>query len=175
MRKYRKPIKDEDREITDPERAKKKTFDRAVNLLTFRPRSIEEIRIRLLEKAWTNEEIVAGVIEKLKEYNYLNDEEFAASFASSKLRQKAIGKRRLEQDLYRKKLDKETIRTAIESAYEENPEEELIARAIEKRLRTKGAPETHNERQNFFGYLVRLGFSYDLIRGKMDRLGKEEI
>jgi len=169
MKRFKKPIKDEDRVIKNLERSKRKTFDRAVNLLTFKPRSINEMRSRLLEKIWTNEEIVDSVIEKLKKYNYLNDEEFATSFAASKLRQKALGKRRLQQDLYRKKIDKVTIEKALETAFEENPEEELIARAIEKRLRTKGKPETRNEKQNFFGYLVRLGFSYDLIKDEIDK------
>ena len=172
MRKFKKPIKDEDRIIKDEDRSRKKTFDRAVNLLAFKPRSTEEMRVRLLEKPWTNDEIVGEVIEKLKHYNYLNDEEYAYSFASSKLRQKPIGKRRLEEDLYRKKLDKTTIKRAVERAFDETPEEAIIDRAVEKRLRSKGAPETHNERQNFFGYLVRLGFEYDLIREKMDELPK---
>ncbi len=172
MRKFRQPIKDEDRVITNPERSKRKTFDRAVNLLTFKPRSVEEMRTRLLEKVWTNKEIVDQVIKKLEEYNYLNDEQFAVSFASSKLRQKAVGRRRLEQDLRKKKLDKESVDKAIETAYGEFPEDEIIDRAIEKRLRTKGAPQNYNQRQNFFGYLVRLGFEYDLIRQKMDDLPK---
>ncbi len=160
--------------IKDPERSRQKTFDRAVNLLTFKPRSIGEMRTRLLEKIWTNEEIVDEVIEKLKEYNYLNDEQFAASFASSKLRQKPIGKRILEQDLKKKNIDSETIDKALELVFEETPEEEMIDQAIAKRLRIKGAPETHNDRQNFFGYLVRLGFEYDLIREKMDDLPEQE-
>jgi regulatory protein len=174
MRKFKKPIKDEDRVIKNPERSKRKTFDRAVNLLTYRPRSIEELRTRLLEKVWTNEEIVDGVIEKLKEYNYLNDEQFATSFAASKIRQKAVGRRRLRQDLRRKKLDNETIAKAIENAFEEIPEEEVIDRAVAKRLRIKGIPETQNEKKNFFAYLMRQGFEYDLIRTKMDELPEPE-
>lgn len=172
MHKIKKPIKDEDRVIKDPERSKRKTFDRAVNLLTFRPRSTEELRARLLEKVWTNDEIVSEVIEKLKRYNYLNDEEYAYAFASSKLRRKAIGKRRLSQDLFRKKLDKDVIKVAVDRAFDETPEEGLIDRAIDKRLRTKGHPETHNDKQNFFGYLVRLGFEYDLIQEKIREFQK---
>lgn len=174
MRKFKKPIKDEDRIIKDPERSRQKTFDRAVNLLTYKPRSIEELRERLLEKVWTNQEIVDGVIEKLKEYNYLNDEQFATSFAASKIRQKAVGKRRLQQDLRRKKLDNETIEKALENAFEEVPEDEIIDRAVAKRLRIKGIPATQNDKKNFFGYLMRQGFDYDLIRQKMDELPKPE-
>ena len=172
--KYRKPIKDEDRVIKNPERSRQKTFDRAVNLLTYKPRSIAELRERLLEKPWTNEEIVDRVIEKLKEYNYLNDEEFATNLAASKIRSKAYGKRRLTQDLRRKKLDSETIEKALENAFEETPEEDVIDRAIAKRLRIKGIPETPNDKRNFFGYLMRQGFDYDLIRRKMDGIAKTD-
>ncbi len=175
MRKFKKPIKDEDRVIKNPDRSRQKTFDRAVNLLTYKPRSIEELRERLLEKIWTNEDIVEGVIEKLKEYNYLNDEQFATNFAASKIRQKAVGRRRLEQDLYRKKLDKETIQKAIDNAFEEHPEDEIIERAIEKRLRIKGIPETQNDKKNFFAYLMRQGFNYDLIREKMENIESNDV
>ena len=53
------------REI-NPEKARQKTFDRAVNLLTYKPRSIAELRERLLEKDWTTAEIVDSVLDKLK-------------------------------------------------------------------------------------------------------------
>jgi regulatory protein len=172
MRRYKPPIKDEERVIKDPAKSRQKTFDRAVNLLTYKQRSIEELRTRLLEKAWTNQEIVDSVIEKLEEYNYLDDDVYAYNLASSKLRQKPIGKRRLMQDLSTKKLDKQVIETAVERAFEEIPEDEQIKRAVEKRLRIKGKPETQNEQNNFFGYLMRQGFDYDLIRDQMEQLRK---
>jgi regulatory protein len=170
MRRYKPPIKDEDRVIKDPAKSRKKTFDRAVNLLTYKQRSVGELRERLLEKAWTNQEIVESVIEKLSEYKYLDDEAYAFNLAASKLRQKPIGKRRLIQDLSKKKLDKQTIEEAVERALEETPEQDQIERAVEKRVRIKGIPETRNEQNNFFGYLMRQGFDYDLIREQMERI-----
>lgn len=154
------------REI-NPEKARQRTFDRAVNLLAFKPRSIAELRARLLEKDWTTPEIVDAVLEKLKEYNYLNDEQFAKSFAASQIRQKPIGKRVLKQKLAMKKLDKETVSEALEKVLEETPEEEIIERAIAKRLRLKGKPETREDAKKFYDYLLRQGFSYDLVSKKM--------
>ena len=154
------------REI-NPEKARQKTFDRAVNLLAYKPRSEEELRQRLLEKEWTNAEIVEAVLSKLKEYNYLNDEQFANDFAAARLRQKPIGKRVLKQKLALKKLDKETVEAALETAFEETPEEDVIERAIEKRLRLKGKPETREDSKKFYDYLLRQGFSYDLVGNKM--------
>ncbi|MEK7723942.1 MAG: RecX family transcriptional regulator [Acidobacteriota bacterium] len=161
------------REI-NPEKARTKTFDRAVNLLTYKSRSIKELKERLLEKDWTNEQIVDEVIEKLKSYNYLNDETFAKNLAASKLRQKPMGKRLLQQKLSMKKLDKETVATAMEKAFEDMPEDELIDRAIAKRLRVKGKPKDRDEAKKFYDYLLRQGFSYDLVSNKMRELAKIE-
>jgi len=159
----------------NPERARRKTFDRAVNLLGYKPRSVTELRQRLLEKDWTNAEIVDGVLEKLKEYNYLNDEQFAADYAASKLRQRPIGKRVLKQKLVQKKLDKETIDEAMEKAFTETPEAEIIKRAVAKRLRLKGKPETREEVKKFYDYLLRQGFSYDLVRDKMREIVSKDF
>src|SRR5687768_15053085 len=157
---------DKDRIIKDVEKARQKTLDRAVNLLTYKPRSIKELRERLLEKEWTNELIVDEVIEKLKFYGYLDDAQFAKSFAASQIRQKPVGKRLLKQKLAQKKLDKETVEEAIENALEETPEEEIIERAIAKRLRLKGKPETREDAKKFYDHLLRQGFSYDLVSNK---------
>jgi len=159
--------REKERLVKDAEKSRRMTFDRAVNLLTYKPRSIEELRERLLEKDWTNEQIVDEVIEKLKFYGYLNDEQFARSFAASQIRQKPVGKRVLKQKLAQKKLDRETVERALENALEETPEAEIIERAIAKRLRLKGKPETREDAKKFYDYLLRQGFSYDLVSAKM--------
>jgi SOS response regulatory protein OraA/RecX len=87
-RKGRKPIDDLDRVVKDPDRARERTMNRAVKLIAAKPRSVTELRERLLEKSWTNHDIVTGVIDRLKEYGYLDDAQFARDVALSKLRQK---------------------------------------------------------------------------------------
>ena len=159
----------------NPERARRKTFDRAVNLLAYKPRSVKELRERLLEKDWTNEEIVDAVLDKLKEYNYLNDENFARELAASKLRQKPMGARVLKQKLAMRKLDKETVNEAIEKAFEDAPEEEIIKQSVAKRLRLKGKPETREDAKKFYDYLLRQGFSYDLVSRKMREIASKDF
>ena len=176
MWKKWKEIKDDsERIIKDVEKSRTRTFDRAVNLLTYKPRSIKELRERLLEKDWTNEAIVAETIEKLEKYGYLNDAQFAKDFAASKLRQKPIGKRVLKQKLAQRKLGKETVEEAIEKAFEETPEAEIIEGAIEKRLRVKGKPKTREDTKKFYDFLLRQGFSYDLVRERMREIAKGEL
>ena len=97
--KRTRKIDDADRVVKDPLRSRELTMNRAVKLLAAKPRSVRELRDRLLEKLWTNDEIVDAVLEKLKEYKYLDDEQYARDLAVSKLRQKPQGKRRLQQTM----------------------------------------------------------------------------
>lgn len=151
----------------DPEKARERTFQRAAKLLAAKPRSIEELRERLLEKQWTDEATVEAVLAKLSEYGYLNDERFAFGYASYRVRQKPIGRQRLARDLQMKKVSKETADEALNLVFEETPEEELIDRAIEKRVRLRGRPQTRAETKSLFDHLLRQGFSYDLVISKV--------
>ena len=174
FRKRPQKIEDHDRIVKDRERSRERTMNRAVRLLAAKPRSVEEIRERLLEKAWTDAAIVDAVIVKLKEYNYLDDEQYARDLALSKLRQKPQGRRRLQQRLSLKKVDRPTLDAAIATAYELLPESQLIDVAIEKRIRLKGVPETHDEKKKFTEFLLRQGFEYGLIREKLAALNDDK-
>lgn len=166
---------DDERIIADVEKARTRTMNRAVKLLAAKPRSIGELRERLLEKNWTNAEIVERVIVKLEEYKYLDDQQFASDLAVSKLRQKPQGKRSLLQSMSQKKLSKENVDSAIKAAFEKLPETDLIDRAIEKRLRLKGKPETLEDKKKFFDHLLRQGFEYGLIRERMNDIAKVDL
>ena len=174
-KKRKEIIPESERVIKNVERSRQKTFDRAVNLLAYKPRSVVELRTRLLEKEWTNSEIVEEVIVKLESYGYLNDVIFAKNLAASQIRQKPIGKRVLQQKLAMKKLDKETVAEAIEKAFEDTPESEIIDRAIEKRLRIKGKPTDRADVKKFYDFLLRQGFSYDLVSNKMREIAARDF
>jgi regulatory protein len=166
---------DEPREIKDVAKAREKTLNRAFNILSVKPYSVAEMRRRLLEKDWTNAEIVDSVLETLKEYNYLNDAQYAENFASYNIRQKPQGKRKLQLKLAQKRVDKETAKEALEKVFEETPEADLLNQALEKRLRLKGIPKDRDETKKLFDYLLRQGFSFDLVREKVSEIGKTEI
>lgn len=151
----------------DAEKARERTMQRAIKLLAAKPRSVAELRERLLEKEWTSEEIVEAVLVKLGEYGYLDDERFAVGFASYRVRQRPVGRQRLARDLQMKKVPRETADEALNLVYAETPEEELIARAIERRIRLRGRPSTRQETKSLYEHLLRLGFSYDLIIRKV--------
>jgi len=164
-------------ESLTPEELRKKTFARAVKLLAAKPRSIEELRERLLEGGSTKS-IVEIVISRLREYGYLDDERFAFSYASLKVKQRPIGRRRLERDLKFKKVDANTAGEVLELVYTETPEDQLIDRAIEKRIRLRGRPKDRKEAKSLFDHLLRQGFRFELISERVraiSRTGDDEL
>jgi regulatory protein len=145
-------------------------MERALKLLSFKPRSIAQMRERLLEKEWAEEAIVDRVVERLKELGYLNDEQFAASYASARLSARPLGRTRLRRDLQNKKLPSQITEQTLDEVYADGGEEDLIDRAIAKRLRLKGAPKTPEDVKKLFDYLMRRGFSYQLVLRKVRQL-----
>ena len=148
---------------------RRKTFERAVKLLAAKPRSVAELRERLLQgkRFKGNKVIVETVIARLREYGYLDDERFAFSYASSKVKQRPIGRRRLQRDLKLKQIDSNVADEALELVYAETPEEKLIDRAIEKRIRLRGRPKTRAEAKSLFDHLLRQGFGFELVSEKV--------
>jgi regulatory protein len=149
-----------------------KTFERALRLLSYKPRTVAEMRARLLEKDWADEATVAQVVTRLEELGYLDDERLAADFANSRLTAKPLGRTGLRRDLQRRKLPAQVVENTLDEAYEQQSEEELIERAIKKRIRLKGAPATREDAKKLFDYLMRRGFSYDLVARKVREAGK---
>jgi regulatory protein len=170
-RQLREPEEAKPRRPIDAEKARARTLQRAVKLLAAKPRSVAELRERLAEKESATEEAIEYAIKKLSEYGYLNDEQFALSFAQARVRQKPVGRQRLARDLQTKKIDKELAAQTLEKVFDATPEDKLIDEAIEKRVRLRGRPATRQETKSLFDHLLRRGFSFDLIINKVRALG----
>ena len=153
---------------------RRKTFERAIKLLAAKPRSVAELRERLLRAKNTDEATVETVISRLSEYGYLNDERFAFSYASYKVKQRPIGRGRLERDLKFKKVDSGVANEALEMVYAETSEEELIDKALAKRLRIRGKPKNRNEVKSLFDHLLRQGFDFELVSDKVRSLTTDD-
>ncbi len=154
-----------------------RTMKRAFNLLSAKPRSVAELRTRLLEKEWAEAEVVDRVIARMQELGYLNDQQYAEQFANARLTAKPIGRSRLRQDMRRKKISATDAEQALSEVYTDDREEQLIEAAITKRLRLRGQPTSREESKKLFDYLLRLGFGYDLVIRKVRNISKtsEEI
>jgi regulatory protein len=165
--------KQESKSQKSEDKTRKRIMARAVNILAARPRSERQLRERLLEKPWAEPALVDECLARLKELGYINDSQFARSYANSRVSAKPVGRSRLARELAGKKVAPQTIAEALDDTFEDVSEESLIDRAIEKRIRTRGRPEDRNDAKRMFDYLARLGFGYDLIIRKLQALRAE--
>ncbi|HEY0349841.1 MAG TPA: hypothetical protein VGC60_16970, partial [Pyrinomonadaceae bacterium] len=55
------------------------------------------------------------------------------------------------------------------------PEDELIDRAIAKRIRLRGKPKSREDAKKLFDHLIRQGFAFELVSDKVRALAKSEV
>ncbi|HXT62421.1 MAG TPA: regulatory protein RecX [Pyrinomonadaceae bacterium] len=166
---------EEDEAPLDPAKARELVFQRAAKLLAAKQRSVAELREKLATTRGATKAMVDEAIERLREYGYLDDTKFAQSYATLRLRERPIGRRRLQRDLWLKKVDKQTVETALDEVFESTPEVDLIDRAIARRIRLRGKPQTREEAKKLFDHLLRQGFEFELVSERVRALAKSDI
>ena len=117
-------------------------------------------------------EMIQEVVSRLESQNYINDQDFARYFIENRHQNKGISTKRLIQELKIKGVDNDIIEQAMFDQGTGNlfrDEEVEIEKMIKKQLRKT------SDRQKIIAYLARQGFSYDLIKAKLDQfLSTEE-
>ena len=141
----------------------------AVNLLSYRPRSIKEVSNRLIHKGW-NKDLADRVTGELVDKGYLNDEEFAAIFARDKAKNKCLGPVALKSELIKTGVAQKIIEQTIEAVYSKYPADELIQRLMKKRGIDLDVPLVKKEKQRFINLLKRKGFTWDQMESVVRNL-----
>lgn len=138
-------------EISDIEAA----FNKAVKLISKVLKTEHELKNYLIEKGYLLE-TVNKVIEKLKEYNYINDEEYALAYINEKKQQS--GKKKLYYELKQKGISDKILDKAINSITKKD-EEEVIIKLANKYI--KGKVLDIKIKKNLANYLYSRGFEWD--------------
>ena len=148
-----------------PEKAREYAF----LLLKFRLRSEKELVQRLKQKGFS-EELSQETVNFLKDRDFIDDRVFARGWVSSRLK-RPFGLRRIKQELIQKGLDKETIAETLAQAKEGYDESSIIRLLAEKRFSKLKGVEPLKAKQRVYAYLMRRGFSPDLIKEAIDIKG----
>ncbi|MGE5327601.1 MAG: regulatory protein RecX, partial [Deltaproteobacteria bacterium] len=133
-------------------------FPTALAMLARRPYSVAELR-RALQRKCPAHVGIEDAIARLRSLGYLDDRKFAEQMASSLARNRAFGRHRIRRELKAKLVDYRHIAPAIERAFEESDERELLNRAIDRKVRTMKLPITQRKLQSLCQSLLRRGFS----------------
>ena len=100
----------------DKKMRRQEAKDAAYRLLSFRMRSTWEIKTKLKDKSFTEEEI-NHTIDSLLKLNYLNDNDFAFTFAKEKIKLKKIGPKLLSLELIKRGIDQDLSTEVIDDCY----------------------------------------------------------
>lgn len=145
----------------------RRAFNKASDLLSRRDHSERELLTKLRQKGYSVG--AEEAVEKLRDYGYVDDERFAFSYAAELKRLKHFGKRRIEQELFKKGIDREIVSNVLDSLeFDENELCELIKRKYYRNLDTeKGIQKTVNA-------LIRAGYGYREIKDALSLIAENE-
>jgi regulatory protein len=133
----------------------------ALRFLSFRRRTEKEVRDKLKKRGFDNKTIIS-TIEKLKDYDLINDVEFAAAWVRERLAHKPRGKKLLKQELWKKGIKKEIIDQVTEELCKD--ENKAASKLLEKIKRRYRNLEPQVARRRMLSLLLRRGFSYEIAR-----------
>ena len=136
----------------------KRARERSLYLLADMARTEYQLRKKLKDGMYP-EEAIDSAIEYCKGKHYIDDEDYARRFISSKADR--LSRRMIEKKLYEKGIDRDTITLAFEDAG--ISETDTVRSIISKKY--PGMSEwTFEDKQKVIRKLLNAGFSYDAIK-----------
>jgi regulatory protein len=145
-----------------------RTYERALRLLSYRPRSVAEVT-RYLAGKGVPEDLISETVARLSQEGLLDDKTFARLWVENRSSFRPRGLAALRSELRRKGLDEETVEDAMQGLDEA---EDAYRAAQMQALRLKGV-DRETFRRRLWGYLCRRGFPYDTVRETVERLWRE--
>jgi len=140
-------------------------------LLKFRLRSVKELEARLKKKKFSPETI-KETVSFLKEKRFIDDCLFAKGWIQSRIR-RPLGLRRIRQELNLKGIDKEIIEREISELKDNYSEEEIVKELAQERLNKLKGIEPRAAQRRVYAYLMRRGFSLEIVIDAVSSLCKQ--
>jgi regulatory protein len=133
----------------------------ALNYLSFRPRSREEVK-RYLHRKQTSPELIDHVLERLTRLDLINDQAFAEFWIESRIRFSPKGAQALKHELRQKGITGDVVAETVTG----EQDEELARQAASKKARVlMEQPDIDFKtfQRRLGGFLQRRGFGYDVV------------
>ena len=142
-------------------------FDKSLDYITKSQKTEKQVRDKLKEKGYLKE-TVDYVIGKLKEYKFVDDEEYVKSYI--RIYQNKKGKKLLEYELRLKGVRKDIIERVFEEI--DIDQKDPCAEIMKKHLR--GKEWTKENLSKAYKYVLSKGFSYEEASYALSKL-KENL
>jgi len=154
----------------------KKAKNYAYHLLSYRWYSRKELE-KSLEKKGFNQDVIDNILEQLERENYLNDQRFAENWLNFRGNNKLLGKKRLQYELREKGISSNLLEQELDSFFTGEKEFSLALQAAQKKANLYQNMDKEKYLRRMTNFLVRKGFTYDLIKkvlNKLEEEGREE-
>lgn len=139
---------------------------RCMNLLKSRAYTEKQLCEKLRQGEYT-EELIDGALAYVKSYGYVDDRRYARDFIEYNMSVKS--RKRMEQDLQRKGIDRKIISETFENLQEEGglPDETAMALKLLRKKNYDAGSASIKEKQKMSAWLYRKGFGTDAIRNAL--------
>ena len=141
-------------------------LDRALKHISVSMKTEREIRIFLKSKGYL-QDVSDYVLDKMKEYGYVDDETYASSYVEGASKRK--GSRLIQLELKQKGVDGQIIDAVLSSLEDET---ESAKRCLAKYMRGKTLDEATLKKA--YRNLLSKGFDYDTCRQAIESLKDED-
>ena len=146
-----------------------KAKNKALNILSKAPQSEKNIKNKL--SIDFDEDIIEEVLDFLRKYNFVDDEDLAQRITNTNLSVNKCGKNKIRQNLYNKGIDRSTIDSVI-SDIDSDVEFENAMHLAKKRYERVKNEDRNKIYQKISQHLAYKGFSYDIIKRVLNKLLK---
>lgn len=153
--------------IEKKELSKSEAKEKALRLLEFRAHSEKELADKL-KRAGAKEEDIWEIMDFLREYELVNDLEYARRLSADLKNLKKLGRRRIKDELWNKGIKSEDIEIVLSELSEDDPEDLLPL--VEKKL---GGNLDKKNTDRAIRYFLYRGYSFEDIKACLEKLAAE--
>lgn len=143
-------------------------YQKALDFLSYRARSQEEVSKYLKDREFSSE-LIESTLVRLQNSGLLDDRRFAQEWVENRREYRPRSRRALVYELKQKGISDAVIHAAVDDL----DEEEMAYRAAQKKADRLKSLEWPEFRQKLYAYLARRGFSYETSATVLTRIRHE--
>lgn len=150
------------------ESEKNTALDKALTHVSATRKTEKQVRDFLREKGYLSA-VIEYVIEKMRGYNFLNDNEYAESYVECTAHKKGV--RLIKMELKKRGVADEDIDTALDNV-DSQTQEDAARQILQKYMRGKAVDRETLAKA--FRHLMGKGFDYETARSALSAFGETE-
>lgn len=145
---------------------KGRAIDKALDYLSRRDHSVNELRDKLVRKGFLGEDIESA-IERCRELRYLDDQNTATRLARHLALDKHLGQRAVIFRLIRRGFER-SLAEQVVAAVCADPADDVVRAREAARRRFHKTPIGRENRTRAVRFLINRGYSWDTIRSALE-------